>query len=102
MRQVGFEPTTSPLSGACLAATGYKSAALPIELQARESSMAYEERMHCVKCARGRRDVQGKTLAIHATGRRRYRIECRLFSRRARDRSRQLQLPVSVQFRLRP
>ncbi len=35
MRLVGLEPTTSPLSGACLSATGYKSAALPIELQAR-------------------------------------------------------------------
>ena len=34
LRLVGVEPTTSPLSGACLAATGYKSAALPIELQA--------------------------------------------------------------------
>src|SRR4051794_26772653 len=36
LRLVGLEPTTSPLSGACLAATGYKSAALPIELQARK------------------------------------------------------------------
>ena len=35
MRLVGIEPTTNPLSGACLAATGYKSAALPVELQAR-------------------------------------------------------------------
>ena len=31
---MGVEPTTSPLSGACLAATGYKSAALPVELRA--------------------------------------------------------------------
>jgi hypothetical protein len=36
MRLVGVEPTTGPLSGACLAATGYKSAALPVELQARD------------------------------------------------------------------
>src|SRR3954453_5310154 len=36
MRLVGVEPTTGPLSGACLAATGYTSAALPVELQARE------------------------------------------------------------------
>lgn len=37
MRLMGVEPITSPLSGACLAATGYKSAALPIELQARQA-----------------------------------------------------------------
>ena len=38
---MGIEPTTGPLSGACLAATGYKSAALPIELQAQRTAQRH-------------------------------------------------------------
>jgi hypothetical protein len=58
---VGFEPTTSPLSGACLAATGYKSAALPIELQAPRrvrDSIGYEEGTHGTEYALQLKRVQ--------------------------------------------